>query len=287
MTRSESSTASRIACVTNSTDGRSRSHSRSSSSRSSSRENSSSAPNGSSMSSSRGPCASARASATRCRIPPDSSPGWYPAKRAIPVRSRSPRTAASPPRCPASSKLSATFPATVRQGSRPGSWVTRPNARVARAAFGVSPEHLRAALGGRDQPGDDAQQRCLAAPARTDDRDELARLDRELDAVEGEQARSVARGVAVRDALDGDGGRRDSGRGRRGHAVVRPLDPRGWRACCGRLRAAHCNRRGVHARGEYANERAVVAACMPAASTPAEGCGAHARDHRDHRRHRA
>ena len=135
--RSESSTASRIEWVTKSTETRSRSQSRSSSSRSASRESSSRAPSGSSISSSRGPCTSARASATRCRMPPESSPGWWRANSAMPTRSSSACTSA---RTPASSAASRTLRSTESHGSSPGSCCTRPSQCSRRACAGCSPK---------------------------------------------------------------------------------------------------------------------------------------------------
>src|SRR5436309_7175062 len=51
---------------------------------------------------------------------------------------------------------------------------------------------LYAAAGVTQQPGDDAQQRTLAAAGWTDDRDELALPDREVDPVERVRRRSAA-----------------------------------------------------------------------------------------------
>ena len=82
--------------------------------------------------------------------------------------------------------------------------------------------HLRVGLGdgpafdpdvaprGRDQPGDDGEQRALAAAARADDGDELARRDLQGDVLHGGHRMAVARGVRLRHArhLDEDRRRR-------------------------------------------------------------------------------
>ena len=44
--------------------------------------------------------------------------------------------------------------------------------------------HSECPVGGFDEPADDSQKRRLAAPRGTDDGDELARLDAEVDALD-------------------------------------------------------------------------------------------------------
>ncbi len=83
---------------------------------------------GSSRRSTDGSSASARAIATRWRIPPESSPGRASAQPSRPTRrrrsrARAVRAAAS---CPATSSGKATLASDVRHGSRRGSWNTRP-----------------------------------------------------------------------------------------------------------------------------------------------------------------
>src|SRR6185436_1937904 len=58
-----------------------------------------------------------------------------------------------------------------------------------------------AALVGYGQPGDDVEQGRLAATARTDQTDELAPVDRELDVVQGLD-RSARRAKPFRNAVD-------------------------------------------------------------------------------------
>ena len=123
-TRSDSTTASGIECVTNRTAAPLSRAMRRSSACIRSRVISSSAPNGSSISSSFGCGASARAIATRCCMPPDSCPGRDPAKSASPTSSSSSaaraRRSALPTPCTCSG--SSTFSATVRHSSSPDCW---------------------------------------------------------------------------------------------------------------------------------------------------------------------
>ena len=123
-TRSPSRTASRTLCVTNRTVSPRSAQILSSSSCSRSRVIASSAPNGSSMSSSSASWASARASATRCRMPPDSSCGRLPAK--LPRCTTSSSSPAWRRRsalgAPLARRASSTFLAAVSHGNRAGSW---------------------------------------------------------------------------------------------------------------------------------------------------------------------
>ena len=87
---------------------------------------SSSAPKGSSMRRIGASRASARAMATRCFIPPESSRGYRASNPRSPTgsrsaRARSRRVAAG---TPWSSSPNSTFSSAVRQGKSPGSWKT-------------------------------------------------------------------------------------------------------------------------------------------------------------------
>ena len=125
-TRVESDTASCRLWVTKITVLRVRRQISSSHSPISTRVCSSSAPNGSSMRTIFVSSASARAMATRWRMPPDSSRGYFSAKgrspsgpsRSLAMRRRSARAT------PRSSSPNSTFPSAVRHGKRPGSWKT-------------------------------------------------------------------------------------------------------------------------------------------------------------------
>src|SRR5215469_14268261 len=123
-TRSPSRTASRTLCVTKSTVRWRPAVIRSSSSWSTSRVIASRAPNGSSISSTSASWASARASATRWRMPPDSSCGRLPPKppsRTVSSSSRASRFR-SPRGTPRARSASSTFPAAVSHGNSAASW---------------------------------------------------------------------------------------------------------------------------------------------------------------------
>ena len=68
---------------------------------------------------------------------------------------------------------------------------------------------IDAHLAGRrlDQPGNDGEQRALAASARPEQRYELAGADGDVDAVDRERHRAVAREEGFRDAAKLNGGR--------------------------------------------------------------------------------
>ena len=125
-TRVDSASASCRLWVTNTTVLRMRRQMSSSHSPISTRVCSSRAPKGSSISTIGVSMASARPMATRCRMPPDSSRGYFAAKSRRPSGpSRSVATwrrrAAG---TPWSSRPNSTFSSVVRQGKRPGSWKT-------------------------------------------------------------------------------------------------------------------------------------------------------------------
>src|SRR5215813_3773635 len=90
------------------------------------------APKGSSMRRSDGSCTRARAMATRCRIPPESSWGYLSSNPVRPTRAsrsmaRSPERARSRP---STSTGSITLSKTVRHGRSTGSWNTMPMSRL-------------------------------------------------------------------------------------------------------------------------------------------------------------
>ena len=182
-TRVERKTASEIECVTKTTVDSMRRQICSSSMFSRSRVISSSAPNGSSISRSGGSKASARAIATRICMPPESCHGWWSPKPSSSTRrsiwsTRSLRFVRSQPSI---SSGSATFFATVRQSKSTESWKTIPYSWSSRASVRALAVHLDGAGRRLDQIADQAQQRRLAAAGRADQRDELGRLDLQVD----------------------------------------------------------------------------------------------------------
>ena len=126
--RSDSTSASVIEWVTKITVLRRASQMRSSSSCSSMRVISSSAPNGSSISRISGSRASARAIATRCCMPPESSRGYFAAASARPTsRSRScDRSRLRLGRHAACAQPNSTLPRAVSQGNSACCWKTTP-----------------------------------------------------------------------------------------------------------------------------------------------------------------
>ena len=139
ITVSARKTASVIECVTSRVVGMCSVQIRSSSMLSRCLVMSSSAPNGSSRSSTCGSSASARAMATRCRMPPESWAGFASSNPLRPTsRTRSPITALSARR-PAIWSGNAMFAVTVRHGSSAASWNAMPVWCCFRAARGGSP----------------------------------------------------------------------------------------------------------------------------------------------------
>ena len=181
-------------------------HTRSSSSWRRSRVIASSAANGSSMSSTGRSCASARASATRCRMPPESSCGRFSAASArLTVSSRvsafSRRSARGTPR---SRRASSTLRRAVSHGMSADSWnITAEPAAGRLDVPGGRPVEAR----------DEVEKRRLAASRRAEQAHELAGRDVEVDVVEHERA--VAEPLA--DVLDAHG-RLDRRRRRRAPA---------------------------------------------------------------------
>ena len=76
------------------------------------------------------------------------------------------------------------LPATVRHGSRPACWNAIPYSWSIRACRAGLPNTSRVARGRRVEIGDQPQQRALAAAARTDQRNELAGGDLEIDVLQ-------------------------------------------------------------------------------------------------------
>src|SRR3984885_7679208 len=124
------------------------------------------APNGSSISSTSASWASALASATRCRMPPDSSCGRF-----LPNPARWTASSSSAARClrsalrtPRARSASSTLPAAVSQGNRPGSWnisATRPPTDISPLVGWSSPAtRLRSV----DLPQPDAPIRQVNSP---------------------------------------------------------------------------------------------------------------------------
>ena len=151
-------------------------------------------PVGSSATISGGSLASARAIATRCCCPPEVLDGSLRAWSAMPTRSsrsiaRSKRSRGvhSPPK----SIGSITFSTTVRVGSSWKNWKITPIVRPRHSAVLPSDSPARSwpadghrAAGRPVDAGDHVHQRRLAAARPPDDRDELAPVHLEVDAVE-------------------------------------------------------------------------------------------------------
>ena len=176
---------------------------RSSSSWRMSRVIASSAPNGSSMSRTSAPCASARARATRCRIPPDSSCGRRspnPSRRTV-DSSASARLAslASRHACEAHRELHVLACGQPREERRLLE-------EQADATVDVDRSRLHAV-----EPGEQVEQGGLPAAGGTDQADELAALDGHRHVPEGEHV-VAARAVDLVKATHLDGGRTEGRR---------------------------------------------------------------------------
>ena len=138
----------------------------------------SSAPNGSSISSTSASCASARASATRWRMPPESSCG---------------RRLAKSPRCTISSSSCGTRARARARGDagelqRDLDVAAHREPREERGFLeheaGALGAHVDAARRRLVEAGDEVEQRALAAARRAEQADELALVDVERDALE-------------------------------------------------------------------------------------------------------
>ena len=174
-TRSASARASSTSCVTSRMPGRWRSQRSSTRRCIEMRVSASRAPNGSSSSSSSGRRTSARASEARWASPPESVSGQASARSVSPTSS-SVVSAAS--RASGRCRPSATLSVTLRHGSRRGSW----KATATEPGTSTSPE--TPSLRGVVEAGEHPQQRALARAAATEQRDELAVGDGEVEAVE-------------------------------------------------------------------------------------------------------
>ena len=152
-------------------------------------------PVGSSASRSRGSPTMARAIATRCCWPPESCGGKVVGARGEPdaVERRQRRLAPLAARHAAGRGAgSRRCPATVRSGTRWKLWKTKPifslrSARqlaVAVARRSAAPSRLTVPAGRRVEQAHQVEERALAAPRGTHDRDEFALLDVDVDAVE-------------------------------------------------------------------------------------------------------
>ena len=142
-----------------------------------------------------GRCTSARAIATRCSSPPESSRGMLPPRSARPTASSIAAhalVASRAPVAPSSASGSATFCATVRYGSTWKAWNTKPIVLAAQQRERVVverrelavPRRRRVPASGALEPGDEVEQRRLADAGLAEDRDQLAGRDRERDVVE-------------------------------------------------------------------------------------------------------
>ena len=130
----------------------------------------------------------ARAMATRCRSPPES---WVGRKLARPdsptcASASSARRYRSAAGTPAYSNPSATFSRTGACSARKNCWNTNPISRARSSDRSRSlsrdastPPTRTDAAGGQLQGSHDVQERALARPGGTDDRDQLAPSDRE------------------------------------------------------------------------------------------------------------
>ncbi len=91
---------------------------------------------------------------------------------------------------PARSSGSRTFASTRAHGISVGAWNTKPRRRPGPPVAAKSPPHQRSvAAARRDEPGDQVEQRGLAAAGRPEQRQEFAALDGEVD--RRERARAV------------------------------------------------------------------------------------------------
>ena len=139
----------------------------------------SSAPNGSSRSSTWRPGRRVRRNATRCRMPPDSSAGRASSNSARPKRSNSgsARRRASERGTPSHSSASAALASASRHGSSRSRW----GMYEASGADTVPSS-------GSWRPGDQLQQRRLAAAGRAHDGDHLVPPDAQVDPLERRDA---------------------------------------------------------------------------------------------------
>ena len=153
-------------------------------------------PVGSSARMSAGSPTIARATATRCCSPPESTPAGVSPRPARPTRSSASPTRARMSRGgrPSTSSATATFSNTLHDGTSRKSWNTMPRLRrrngiasLAQARH-VAPEKEDAPVVDRLAAVEEAQERGLARPARARDEHELAALDGEAHPAEDGRA---------------------------------------------------------------------------------------------------
>ena len=202
--RSASSVASWIECVTKTIVLRCSPQIRCSSRLSSSRVSASSAANGSSIRSTDGSWTSARQSATRCCMPPDSSYGLRLSNPSSPAseRSSSARTRSAP--LVELQDLGRQQHVLDHVPPRQQRGALEHQADVAPRCVDACAVHAHLAGARRQQARDDPEQRRLAAAGAPDERDELALPHLEVDVVERVQALAAA-AKDLGDRVDGDG----------------------------------------------------------------------------------
>ena len=180
-------------------------------------------PVGSSAKMIAGRLARARATATRCCWPPDSSDGRCVRRSPSPTVRTTSSTHVLSGLSPARSIGRVMFSAAVSVGSRLYAWNTKPtrsrrstvsSLSLERAELDAVDEHL--AAGERVEAGDAVHQRRLARARRAHDRRVAAAFEVDGDVVEGDD-RGLARAVDLRGvSCAGDGAGRGSGGQRRG-----------------------------------------------------------------------
>ena len=147
---------------------------------------------GSSANTTAGRVASARATATRCCSPPDSSAGRWSSRRRNPTASTSRASHFASGRRPAIVSGSRMFSPAVSTGSRLNAWNTNPmrsrrslvSARSSSAVSSVSPSQTVPTVH-CVQPGKAVHESGLARPGRTHDRREPSNGDGQGDPVQG------------------------------------------------------------------------------------------------------
>ena len=160
------------------------------------------APNGSSMQITPGSPASARASWTRCRMPPESWPGRRSENRDSPTRAE-PLLGPPAPLAPADA-LDRERQLDVAPGRSPGQQgvLLEDQGAVGVGAGDAPAVGDDLAVQRRDQAGDGPQQRGLPAARVAEDDQDLARRDVEVDVLHDRFP-----GVAEREVGGADGGR--------------------------------------------------------------------------------
>ena len=189
-----------------------RSQRRSSSRSKRSRLSASSALNGSSRRRTAGSSASARASATRWAVPPDSSEGRESATAGSrPTRSISVATRGRPALGRPAGELERIGDVVGGRAPRQETRLLedQPDARIGADDRRSIEEGL--AAGRFEQAGDDAQERRLAAAVRADERDDPAARDGQVDAVEDRERAAGPGREGERQVLEADARRSRAG----------------------------------------------------------------------------